>query len=247
MFLREFTKTCRRRPLTQPGQSHIRTATATDLNYVVHLQKKYTDQLGFLPTAALDAWINRNCVKIIEENGHPAGYILARHRLNSARWCRPLTQVAVAMDAQRRHNGLELLRSVATDAYGQLFEALQCWVAADIEAVQFFTAAGFVQIGERRPQNARQRPLLLFRYSLQPNQPADFYKLPAIAGARPRRLIGTPAEPLFAGTGGSVDDASTPLAHRRRPFTHLDQSRTQPTPRPLAIAPSAAPTRRTHT
>jgi ribosomal protein S18 acetylase RimI-like enzyme len=167
------------------------------LAYVVALQKRFTDQLGFMPRAALVEWIERRTVHVVEENGDPAGYILARERVNSARWCRPLTQVAVAMDAQRRRLGFALLRRVADLAKTELLEGLQCWVAQDIEAVDFFNAAGFIHVATRKPENARRRPLMLFRAALQHFEPGDFWTAPAVAGCRPSRIPGTPAAPLF--------------------------------------------------
>lgn len=179
----------------------IRVAKAADLRFVVALQRRFTNELGFLPAVALAEWIARGHVHLVEENGDPAGYVVSRPRVNSARWCRPLTQVAVSMDAQRRHLGLALVDHVAERARTELLEAMQCWVAADIEAVDFFQAANFSTVAIRRPLNARQRPLILMRRSLQQFEPADFHKPPAVAGCRPTRIAGTPAEPLIVLAG----------------------------------------------
>jgi N-acetylglutamate synthase-like GNAT family acetyltransferase len=187
----------RRAPERSTSVPSIRPATLADLPYVLNLQKRYTNEVGFLPTAAISAWIERGGVQLVLENNDPAGYVIARPRLNTARWCRPLSQVAVAMDAQRRHLGLALVRHVEQLAYGDLLEATQCWVADDIEAGDFFRAAGFVPIATRTPQNRRQRSLTLMRHALQSSTPADFFTIPPIAGCRPRRILNDPRRPIL--------------------------------------------------
>lgn len=196
MFHRSLSSRHRRAPLQTAATPFIRTATVADLHFIVHLQKKYTNELGFLPTAALVEWLEASAITIVEENGDPAGYVLARRRVNSARWCRPLTQVAICLDARRRHLGAALLDSVAAQAQNELLEGLQCWVAADIEAVDFFTSQGFQITATRAPDNARRRPLHLMRRSLQHFTPNGFYDPPRVAGCRPAIITGTPAEPL---------------------------------------------------
>ncbi len=197
-FQRELTSAHRRPPLTQAATPVIRLATAADLPYVVSLQKRFTDELGFLPATALQEWIDRGHVTLALENGDPCAYVVTRERVQSARWCRPLSQLAVQMDAQRRSIGLALLDRVARRAQTQLLEGLQCWVASDIDAIEFFKAAGFTAICSRKPQNARRRDLILFRRSLQPFEPANFWTPPAVAGCRPQRIPGRPDQPLIA-------------------------------------------------
>lgn len=197
IFHRELTSKHRKPPYKQAADVVIRLATLADLPYLISLQKRFTNQLGFMPAKAFEEWINGDHVELAMENGDPAGYILTRERVNSARWCRPLTQVAVQVDAQRRSVGLALLDRVARRATQELLEGLQCWVAADIAAVDFFKAAGFTAICSRAPRNARRRTLILFRKSLQPFDNSDFFSPPRVAGCRPTLLRGTTATPLL--------------------------------------------------
>ena len=171
------------------GKVEIRLASIKDLMYVVGLQNKFSNQLGFLPRQALEEHLKAGFVTMALENSEPAGYILVRNRVNSARWCRPITQIAVQMDAQRRHIGLRLLNDLEKVSRSDLMEGLQCWVRDGLEAVEFFESAGFELIGSRDPQSARQRRLLCFRRSLQPFHNGDFFTLPRVAGATPRRII----------------------------------------------------------
>lgn len=168
----------------------IRIATAADLPFVLQLQKKFSDQLGFLPSAALAQYIDWQRVHLVLENDVPAGYVLTRKNLRSARWCRPIIQTAVALDAQRRHNGIALVNHVSADSFRELQLGLQIWIAEDIEAVDFFRIAGFRRIVSRDSKNARGRRLVLMRKPLQPFLPGDFFTPPPVAGCRPTRTIG---------------------------------------------------------
>ncbi len=178
---------CRRHP---PLDVSIRIARAADRCFIDSLQKRFSNQLGFLPDQALREYIDASRVLLALENGEPAGYVITRPRLNSARWCRPLTQVAVCMDAQRRHIGLQLLDRVSLDAHNDLLEGLQCWVRDGIDAVAFFKTADFSLIGTRDSENARGRRLLLFRKPLQRFLPHGFTNPPTVAGCIPRRTAG---------------------------------------------------------
>jgi N-acetylglutamate synthase-like GNAT family acetyltransferase len=197
----DYTLTSRRRkaPAKCSAEPIVRLATTADLSFILHLQRRFTNEVGFLPTAALEDWIDRRAVVLVEENAEPAGYAVVRPRVNSARWCRPVSQIAVAMDARRRHLGFALLAHVARHAQADLLEAIQCWTATDLEAVDFFKTAGFSIVATRSPQNVRRRSLHLMRASLQDFLPANFFTTPRVAGCRPTRIVGTPAEPLVCG------------------------------------------------
>lgn len=144
----------------------IRVATDADSLFLRSLQRKYSNQLGFLPGKALDEM--RQCGRqfVGLENGEPAGYVTGWRRLKCQTAVAPIIQAAVAMDARRRRLGLALVEDFCCDAWVDGRQAVQCWCAADLEAVDFWAAAGFVQIAEREPLNARRRRLLLFRRPL---------------------------------------------------------------------------------
>jgi N-acetylglutamate synthase-like GNAT family acetyltransferase len=178
-------------PGTAAPAAVVTTATAAELSFLIHLQKRFSNQLGFLPRGALVEYIDAGRAKLVTENDQPAGYIITRARLRSAKWCRPVTQAAICYDAQRRHLGLALLAQEAAEARRDRMEALQAWVAEDIDAMHFFGAAGFTAVAARDPKNARGRRLILLRKSLTPKPHADFWKPPTVAGCVPRRIIPT--------------------------------------------------------
>lgn len=168
-------------------------ADARHLRFLLDLQRKFSNQVGYLPGAAFEKYLEWSRVLLVRENTEPAGYILTRNRLNSARWCRPIIQAAICYDAQRRHLGLTMLEQIARDAKRQLLEGMQCWCAADIDAVAFWQAAGFEEICRRDPNNRRGRELILYRRHFNASPPRGFYTPPTVAGFQPARI---PAETL---------------------------------------------------
>jgi N-acetylglutamate synthase-like GNAT family acetyltransferase len=173
--------------MTDEKRCKITTASVKELSYIIDLAKKFSEQLGFLPRAAVLEYLEAGRVLLARENSEPAGFIISRNRLRSEKWCRPLTQVAVSFDAQRRHHGEALIAALKTQARQDMLEGLQCWVAEDLEAVQFFRSQGFVHVQTREPGNKRNRRLLLMRLNLNVTPNPRFFSMPLVAGCVPRR------------------------------------------------------------
>lgn len=175
-------RTLAKQALQAAQPTPIRPATLADLRFVTHVQKRFTDQLGFLPTPALEWYLANNGVTIANENDTAAGYLLGRPRLRWQPLMRPIYQAAVLMDAQRRHHGLQLLAVVeaAAIAAGQI--ALQANCAAGLDANEFWAAAGFKPIAHLTPANVRGRDVICWRKPLTRSIPPWFVQLPDRAG-----------------------------------------------------------------
>lgn len=177
-------------PTAPAGDRHraesatIRIATAADLTFVLHLQRKFSNQVGFLPTPAVEQYLAKTAITIATENGEPAGYLLGNHALSWQPLLRPITQAAVCFDAQRRRHGLQLIHTVEADAIaaGQL--GLQANCREDLDANAFWRAAGFVAICRLKPDNARGRPVIVWRKPLTRKLPLWFAAPPLRAGHR---------------------------------------------------------------
>lgn len=156
----------------------------SDLKFVDALQKRFSNQVGFLPRPAITQYLDAGQVRIIAENGSPAGYILGRPSLAWQPLLRPIFQACIAMDAQRRHLGLMLLKQIEAEtiASGQI--GIQANCAADIEANEFWKAAGFSLICHLNPSNARGRDIVCWRKPLIRKIPLWFALPPARAGHR---------------------------------------------------------------
>lgn len=167
-----------------PEPDQIRTATAEDLTYVDHLQRKFAGAVGFLPKIAIETLLAQGHMRIAVQNDDPAGYILSRPRL---RWCpqmRSITQACVAMDAQRRHHGLALLATIESEARTAGLLAIQACCAVGLESNEFWKAAGFVPIVHMTPQNVRAREIICWRKPLANVLPPWFAAPPRVAGHR---------------------------------------------------------------
>ena len=164
------------------AETHLRPATTQDVKFLEHLQRVYPNAIGFLPRMALDHYTAAGCAKIAIENGDPAGFILGSKRLRWQPLLRPIYQAAVAMDATRRHHGLALLAEIEAEARaaGQL--GLQANCAAELEANEFWRAAGFIAIACLTPPNARKRDVICWRKPLATRVPLWFSQLPQRAG-----------------------------------------------------------------
>lgn len=160
----------------------VRTATASDLRFVDHLQKKFANCVGFLPKIAIENLIDQGHMRIALENEDAAGYILSRSRLKWQPRMRSITQACVAMDAQRRHHGLALLRQVENEARATGLLAIQACCAVGLESNSFWHAAGFIPIVHMTPQNVRGREIICWRKPLASVMPLWFAMPPKYAG-----------------------------------------------------------------
>lgn len=165
----------------------IRVARDRDLKFLSNLQKLYSNHLGYLPTAALQWYVTENRIGIVLQNGDPAGYVLGRTHYRYQPLMRPITQAAVAMDAQRRHLGLALIARTCAHATAAGQVAVQACCAADLDANEFWYAAGFAAIGTLAPSNARGRTIVVWRKRLTTEIPAWFFDAPPVAGHRAKR------------------------------------------------------------
>jgi hypothetical protein len=159
-----------------PGRSHswnvhaapagIRPATDDDLLFVKHLAARTSNAVGFVPTGGLLNYVAAGCVTITEENDDEAGYLLARPRVAGLPFIRPIVQAAVCFDARRRRHALTLVDDLARAAFlsGQLL--LQCWCREELEANDFWRAAGFIAVARRHSGTARRAACILWRRPL---------------------------------------------------------------------------------
>jgi ribosomal protein S18 acetylase RimI-like enzyme len=123
-----------------PGLAPVLRAAPSDLAYVVALQKRNHEALGFIPRAALAEKIDLGRIWLATENGDPAGFL---HHGSLAVPEVRIFQAAVQYDARRRHLGLALVADLVARARaaGAAGVSLRCLDFLD--ANDFWTAAGF--------------------------------------------------------------------------------------------------------
>src|SRR3954452_11940830 len=127
-------------PRAAPAGEGIVRAAPADLPYVVHLQKRHADALGFLPRAALAEKIERGQVWLSLENGEPAGFL---HHGSLAVPEVRIFQAAVQYDARRRHLGLSLVQRVVDRAAAAGARGISLRCLSFLDANAFWEAAGF--------------------------------------------------------------------------------------------------------
>lgn len=165
----------------------IRLATLTDVRFIDHLQRIYTDAVGFMPRQALHEAIDESRITLATENDSPAGYLLTRPKLRYQDKLASIVQAAVAMDAQRRHHGLSLLHRFELQCIRTGKIAIQACCAVGVEANEFWRLAGFTPIAHLTPPNKRQREVICWRKALTHKIPSWFVTLPPRSGAGARK------------------------------------------------------------
>jgi N-acetylglutamate synthase-like GNAT family acetyltransferase len=165
----------------------IRTATSQDLAFIDDLQKKHAKAVAFRPRIALENYTNAGAITLALENDEPAGYLLANPQLRYQPEICPIFQAAVAMDAQRRHHGIALLATVAQAAKAAGKLVIQANCREELEANEFWNAAGFEPIAKIFHFAHRQRWLICWRLQLTTKRPTWFETPPAFAGSRNAR------------------------------------------------------------
>lgn len=156
-------------------RQNVRPADVSDLDLVVDLQRKFSDHLGFIPRTAVESLLLARSALITTQNGQPAGAILYKPTLRHDPRALPILQAAVYRDAARRHHGLSMIEQLAMIARQEGRSMLQCWAAADLPDLDFWTAAGFERIVTREGGSRRGRDLILYRRPLTPT--ADIYRI----------------------------------------------------------------------
>lgn len=123
-----------------PPPAPVVCARSNDLSYVVALQKKHHQALGFLPRVALEQKIELGRIWLATENDEPAGFL---HHGSLARPEVRIFQAAIQYDAQRRHLGFALVNDLIARARAAGAEAISLRCLSFLEANAFWSAAGF--------------------------------------------------------------------------------------------------------
>lgn len=143
-----------------------RLAVTRDACYIEHLQRRFTQEIGFVTRAATLERIKQGNVVIATENGDAAGFLLGATAISNGQHIRPIYQACIQFDAQRRHHGLALLDQLTAAATLHRQTIIQCWCRQELEANDFWNAAGFVKIAMRDVNACRGVPCILWRKPL---------------------------------------------------------------------------------
>ncbi len=139
------------------------TATLADLPYIVDLEYKNKESLGFLPKLAIEERVRAGRVILGRLNGEPFGYLLCDHRPTSTH----ILQACIQYDARRRLYGAALY-GYALEQWNPALVTLKC--AADLDSNLFWRSLGLVCTGVRQGGSRRKRKINLWCHFVKPDQ-----------------------------------------------------------------------------
>jgi N-acetylglutamate synthase-like GNAT family acetyltransferase len=135
----------------------IRQATAADLSFLLHLQRTWSNNVGFLPRQCFERYTLSGQILVVTENATPAGYLSWTAAPNGLL---RLPQVAVHPDLLRTTIGTKLLRHVVRAAQRHCCSVVRLTSRSDLPANDFWPTLGFRCTAILTPKTTRNRPLL---------------------------------------------------------------------------------------
>lgn len=166
-----------------PNRS-VRIATPNDLAFVVALQTKWSNNVGFLTRSALAEYITSGQMLVVLENGQHAGYL---------NWCCTrkglvrVPQVALEPDILRTSVGTKIMNHLKRAALRGDCSLIRLTSRSELPANQFWPVLGFnITATYLNPTN---RNLPLFEWSLPLINPSDIAAGLLTAGKSFRPLL----------------------------------------------------------
>jgi N-acetylglutamate synthase-like GNAT family acetyltransferase len=148
------------------SDQQTRTAGNDDLPFVLHLQRRFSNELGFVPAAGIACYLEMGCIQLATENDDAAGYVLCRPPSSRESHVAKIVQTAVSFDARRRAHGLALIDRACATAVTAGASIVQACVRWDLAANAFFAAAGFTAVALRSAPTARDQEHVVWRRPL---------------------------------------------------------------------------------
>lgn len=160
------------------------------LPFINALQRRYTNEIGYIGQEATRVRVEQQNVLISTENDEPAGMLLGKLIAPTMPGVTPIFQAAVCYDAQRRHHGEALVHALKRRSIAAGNTAIQLWCRTDLDANEFWRAQGGIACAARTGGKGRGLPHILWRIPLIPA--AAIRTLPA------GRRAGAAGWPVFA-------------------------------------------------
>ena len=145
------------------SRSRIILAKPEDLPFILDLSRKHSEAVGWIPAEGMEQYMRWRLVTMAILNDQPAGYLLCKHDVKDLPSVTQVHQACVCYDVRLRKLGLSLVRKVELAAATAGNGVMQLWCAADLEANDFWKAAGFSAWALREGGEARGRPHIMWR------------------------------------------------------------------------------------
>jgi len=156
-------------PSPQP-QRTITAAALEDLPYIVHLQRIWSNQVGFLPKSALERYIDSKNTLLVKERGQHAGYLnwtVTRNGLLR------FIQIAIDPPLLRTALGTRLVNFTEDSARRNKCSLIRFQCRTDLFANHLWQALGFYPSAIYHRQTARRKPCLEWTKNLI--EPSRFF------------------------------------------------------------------------
>lgn len=118
----------------------IRHCLDTDLKYLMHLQNRWANNIGFLPRPALERYLRTRQTLIVLENDDPAGYL---NWTFTRKGLVRIIQVAIEPELLRTTLGTKVMRHIERAAVRGKCSALRLSSRTNLPANQFWPQLGF--------------------------------------------------------------------------------------------------------
>lgn len=135
----------------------IKTATRSDLIFPMSLMARNSDSLGFLPRKALEFYAGHRGIRIKMIGLCPVGFICYTTAKRTTPAAAHIYQVGVENSHRRCDIGTELVMVAEDDARDAGADIMECWVATDLPAMNFWHACGYKTAETRVGGNRRKR------------------------------------------------------------------------------------------
>lgn len=136
---------------------NIRPATPADLNYALDLQRRFSNQVGFVRATAYSDRIRRGHLLMRTDNDQPTGMLLYWPRRDRVL---TISQAAVELDLQRDTRGARLVYYLTQQMRFSGHCVIRLAVRDDLTALAFWRACGFRVTHATRTPTARGRTLI---------------------------------------------------------------------------------------
>ena len=147
----------------RPPTRTVQVARDTDLAFVVHLQKVWSDNVGFLTRAALKEYIRSKQLLLVYENAAPAGYL---SWTCTAKGLVRLQQVAIDAELLRTTLGTKIMRHISRAGIRGNCSIVRLRSRSDLPANLFWPELGFTLTATFLNRTKRLLPLLEWTFPL---------------------------------------------------------------------------------
>ena len=135
----------------------MRIARPADLSFVLHLQRVWSNAVGFLPKPALERYIDNRATLLVQHNNQHAGYLswtLTKKGLLH------LHQLAIEPELLRGRCGTDIMQYIERAARKGHCSVIRFQSRIDLAANIFFNGAGFKTTAVFMHPTARRKPII---------------------------------------------------------------------------------------